>query len=77
MSEDTEPVASADQDSWVDIAQRMRNELAKAVPVMGAMKIDELKVFVDTVQAAFWLNKNAETWDKQIALEMAKVTAAD
>lgn len=70
-------VTTADQDAWVALNEAALTELAKLIPLMSAMKVDELKSFIDTLQAAQWSHFQAATWDKRMELEQARVTVMD
>jgi hypothetical protein len=66
-------VSSADQDAWLDITRRVRVELEKRIPEMGAMKPDELKTFIDTLNQAIWMNEQSCELDKKIEIELARL----
>ena len=70
---DEGPVTSADEDAWIDIARRMRAEIEKQIPLVGAMSPTNLKIFVEAVRDIRWLNQNALTFDKDVEIEMAKM----
>lgn len=72
---DSDPVSSADQDAWVSLPPAARVELAKQIPLMGAMKVEELKTFMDAIHAGMFSHFQAMTFDKQVELELRKITA--
>ena len=57
---------SADQIAWVEIAQAIRGQLLGMAELMPAMKPDEVKTFVETAQAAQYLDRNAMTFDRDV-----------
>lgn len=69
MSDD-EP--SADQQAWVKLCIDTRNELAKLVPLIPAMKPDEAKTLVSAIQDCMWTHHQAETFDHRIDRERTK-----
>lgn len=73
--DDDEPTTSPDQDAWVELATRLRAELAKRVPEVGAMKVDEVAQFVAAVRDAYWLHLLTACWDKKVELELARISA--
>lgn len=66
-------MSSADQDAWVELMHTIREQLAKCVPLMPAMNVEEQKTFLDTINTAFWLEQNAHTWDKDLDLKLAQL----
>lgn len=70
---DSEPVSSAEQEAWTDLADAVRSQLAKIVPMIPAMKQDELKSFIETLQAAYWFEHNARLWDKKYDDELKRL----
>lgn len=76
MAADSLPDAltSADQDAWVALAESVRARLAEMVPLLPAMKPDEVKTFIEAVDLAHCLHTRAVLWDKTVELNMARVT---
>ena len=72
-----ELLSSADQDAWVSLVEQTRAKLAEMVPLLPAMKPDEVKAFADTVNALMWTHVKASTFDKAVSLELSRVTAFD
>jgi len=75
MHDDDQPMASTDQDSWVQLAMQMRDELAKRIPEIGGMEPGEIGQFIDAIRDTYWLHLTAATWDKKLELELARTTA--
>lgn len=75
MDEPTEPTGM--QRGWEAIALRVQAELSKLVPLIPAMKPDEVKTLVDTIDNAMMMHFRAGILDKRRDLELAKITAAD
>jgi len=67
--------ASHIQDDWETLAQRMRLAIAARINDIGAMKPDEIEHLADAARATLFLELNAQTFDKLVELELAKVTA--
>lgn len=72
MSDEGE-VTSADQDAWLAMARAVREQFAKQIPLMGAMKPEELKAFVEAMGDLRWLELRAHSHDKAIENELAKL----
>jgi len=64
-------MSSASQDSWQDIMDLVRGEIAKQVPLMQAMKIDEQAKFVEMINNARWGEENIACFDADIAKRKA------
>ena len=62
-------MSSATQDQWVEMLEAVRANLAKLIPLMPAMTIDELKTFVETLDSAQWLEIKARCWDSSLERE--------
>lgn len=62
-------MTSANQDAWQEIADAVRSQIAKQVPLMPAMKPEEQKDFMDVIQRALWLTHSADTYDAQVMKE--------
>jgi hypothetical protein len=75
MHDDDQPTVSAQQDSWCDIAGRLRAELAKQIPLIGVMKHDEAKTLVETFETLYWLEHSSLLFDKKLALEQQRIFA--
>lgn len=75
MNDDDAPTTSADQDAWTALADALRSELAKQIPLMGAMKPDEIKTLVEAADSAMWMRIRAGLFDKRIELERNKLFA--
>jgi hypothetical protein len=73
MSEKDVDVYSVDQDAWIEIARRGRTELEKQIPLMGAMKPEELKTFIGALTDTRWLNEKALVFDKDVDDALAKL----
>jgi hypothetical protein len=70
-----EELATAEQDSWRELAVVVRIQLLKRCADMAAMEPDELRQFVAAIQAAFWLEVNAASFDHRITLENTRPVA--
>jgi len=69
---DDPDVPSADQRAWVQLCIATRDELAKMVPLIPAMKPDEAKTLVGAIQDCMWSHHQAETFDIRIDREQAR-----
>lgn len=49
-----------------------RNELAKLVPLIPAMKPDEAKTLVGAIQDCMWTHHQAVTFDHRVERELTK-----
>jgi hypothetical protein len=67
-----EPVPSVDQDAWVSLCIATRDQLAKLVPLIPAMKPDEAKTLVSALQDCMWSHHQAETFDIRVERERTK-----
>lgn len=65
--------SSADQDAWLAIARAAREQFARQIPMMGAMKPEELKAFIDALGDLRWLELRAHSHDKAIEIELARL----
>lgn len=74
---DDKPDCSAEQQAWVELAQAVRSQLAKAVALFPAMKPDEQKAFVETCKEAVWFQQAAETHDREVELKNNRVAFSD
>jgi hypothetical protein len=72
--DESKPLASADQDAWVALCTSFRAELAKLVPLVPAMRPDEVKTLADTLQAVMWAHHQAETFDKRTELQLQRIS---
>lgn len=72
------PATNADQEAkWIALADSIRAEVEKLVPLMPAMKPEEVKTLIDAAQAALWLDNRARSFEKNIDLELARVCYGD
>ena len=74
---DPDPPTSAEQDAWVALAEQVRTQLARAVPLMGAMTPNEAETLVRAVDAATRLHLRALTFDDALARERNRVAAPE
>jgi hypothetical protein len=72
MSDDDEPVSSADQDAWVAIARALRFQIERQIPTAGAMSPNDLKTFIDAVREVQWLHERSLEFDANVARENAR-----
>lgn len=64
-------MSSASQDQWQDIVDAIRCEIAKQVPLMRAMKIEEQKQFIEMVNNARWGEENVACFDADVSKRKA------
>jgi predicted ATPase len=69
-----EAMSSAAEHQWTEIAESLRQVIAKQVPLMPAMKPDEQKQFVDMIGDVFWLEVKANNFDAYLE-QTARKTA--
>jgi hypothetical protein len=58
-----------DQKIWTRIAERIRRQLSRRIGGMSEMEPEELGMFLDAIDQAFFFHMNAKLWDKRIELE--------
>jgi hypothetical protein len=57
---------SAAQDQWVEIAETIRQQIAKRIQYMPEMTNEGIKDIIAAAQAAYWLEINAAAFDKHL-----------
>lgn len=67
-------MASAEQDQWVEIADALRGQLARIVPLAPAMSPEELQALVASAWDVYWLDAQARAFDE--AAEEVRAVAA-
>lgn len=65
-------MTTASQDQWQEMMDAIRGELAKQIPLMGAMKPAEQKDFVEAVNSARWGEESAACFDVEIEARKEK-----
>ena len=73
MRDDEGTVSSVDQDEWLEIVRGIRSQLAKRLPDLASMSAGDVKLFVEAVTDARWLNERALCMDESVAREMNKL----
>lgn len=71
-SDDTEPVDSADQDAWVNLAERLRARLTSRLKDIPKMKIDDIRILIDSIESVFWFHCDTLLFDKRLKNESDK-----
>jgi hypothetical protein len=66
-------VSSVAQDEWESIAESVREQFRKQIPLMAAMKPEELSAFLEALRKARWLEEDARTFDKDVELKLSKL----
>ena len=74
MSED---LSSTTQDSWAELAGALRMQIVKSAGLAPAMTPSEIGELVDAARNLYWLEIGAATFDKEVELRLARVTAGD
>lgn len=59
-------MGSAEQDQWKEIADGIRQGLAKLVPLIPAMNVEEVSAFITAVDNAMWLEVKAHSHDAAV-----------
>jgi hypothetical protein len=57
---------SAAQDQWVEIAETIRQQIAKRLRHLPQMTNEDVKDVINAAQAAYWLEINAAAFDKHL-----------
>ncbi len=65
---------SAQQAQWIELSEAIHVQLRKYAELMPAMKPDEIKVFVEAVREAKWLEETARTFDQDVELRERRLT---
>lgn len=73
MNDEKDPCSSAEQDSWVDLAQRAQIKLGEMINTIPAMKPEEAKELMLALNQCYWFHMNAITWDHRLQLEMTRL----
>lgn len=64
---------SGEQRRWLETSRKLHQKLDAMIELVPAMKPEEVKIFIDSLTQAIWLNHQAETLDKRIEKEKAKL----
>jgi hypothetical protein len=73
MSAEPEPLTSAEQDSWREIAVAVRAVLRDAIArQLPGMNPEDKQVLVETARMALWLEQDAAAYDHEIDLRNAR-----
>lgn len=67
--DDGERLSSTSQDVWVEIAEAVRDGLAKRLKQMPSMQTGELYEFVETLNNARWLEIQCRIYDEPLEAE--------
>jgi hypothetical protein len=71
---DGEAEASAKQRKWEATTSELHAQLRALIPLIPAMKIDEVKTLVNALDDAMWMEFRAGIIDKRAELEQARPT---
>ena len=72
-----EPLSSAGQDAWAEIAAAAREQLRRRLPDMGAMTPEELGAFLEACRTAQGLEQDAATHDREVELRRSRLSYHD
>lgn len=75
MDRDAEDEASGLQRRQQATAAMLHDQLRKLIPLIPAMKLDEVKQLVEAIDSTLWLEYKAAIVDKRIELDLKKVSA--
>lgn len=69
------PETTAQQDSWAELAEVVRDQLRKRAELIPAMETEEVEMFVNACREALFMEINAMTFDKRVELERNRISA--
>ena len=67
-------IDSVSQDEWIALAESVRRELAKIIPLMNAMTPEEVNKTIQSIYDAMRLELNARTFDKDVELYLNRTS---